>query len=153
MKMMNNLQQTLNLLKKGREKLILDIVSYNRYDIYKKLFRHEKNISGQQLILEQYYTEWINYHLIEAFDISKELGCFVVKIFNPIIEKRIKINKKEAITINQIVPQILGEKLKILDSFMTIEDINEDRLNQLQFMIERDNAVFNRYLEEINEFS
>jgi hypothetical protein len=54
------------------------------------------------------------------------------------------------VVIKQIVPQLLAEKINILKTFMNVEDINEARINQIKFMLERDNALFNRYLEKLN---
>ena len=147
------LSQAMRTLKNGREKLVADVVSHNRHDIYSWLFRHEKNIHGKNLVFHKYFTEWINTQLNEAFAVSDELGCLIVKLLSPIIEQRASIEKEQSVVIKRIVPQLLTEKIKILKTFMNIEDITETRINQIKFMLERDNALFNRYLEELNEVS
>jgi hypothetical protein len=143
------LTQTIKILKSGREKLIADVKD-QRPDIFSWLFRHEKNIHGQNLVFHKYFIEWINTQINEAFSISNELGCFIVKILSPIIEQRASIEKEQLAVIKQIVPQLLAEKVRILENFMNVEDINETRLNQIKFMLERDNALFNRHLENID---
>lgn len=147
------LTETIEVLKHGREKLIDDVVSRNRHDIYKWLFQHEKNPHGQRLIFEKYFVEWINTQLEEAFTISKTFGCQMVKLLSPLIEEKASIEKESAVVIKGLVPQLLSEKIKILKDFMYVENLNESRLNELQFMLERDNALFNRYLEELNGIS
>jgi len=144
------LTETIEVLKHGREKLINDVISRNRYDIYKWLFQHEKNQHGQRLVFEKYFIEWINSQLEEAFAISNAFGCQMVKRLSPLIEEKASLEKESAVVIKGLVPQLLSEKVKILKNFMYVEDLNESRLNELRFMLEKDNALFNRYLEEMD---
>lgn len=93
------------------------------------------------MVFHKYFTEWIDIQLNEAFSVSDDLGCFIVKILSPIIEQRAPIKKGQSVVINQIIPQLLAIIIKI---FMNIEDINEARINQIKFILEYGNALFNR---------
>jgi hypothetical protein len=144
------LPETIEILKNGRAKLVGDVISHNRYDIFKWLFRHEKNPHGQRMVFDKYFIEWINFQLQKAFSISNEVGCIVVGLLSPLIEERASIEKESANAVKEIIPQLLSEKVAILKQFMHVEDLTESRINQIESMMERDNALFNRSLEELS---
>jgi len=144
------LLDTMKILKNGREKLIGDVVHHKRDDIYRWLFRHRKNYYGQRLVFDKYLTEWINSQLSEAFSVSKELGCRIAKYLSPIIDER-AAEEKQIDDIAETIPQLLNEKVNFLKSLMNVDDINETRINHIKFKMEQDNALFDRYLEELSE--
>jgi len=149
----STLSGTLEILKKGREKLISDVIYNKTYDIFKWLFLHEENIHGQKLGFDKYFLEWINSQLIEAFSVSNELGCIIVKLLSPIIEERAFIEREQTVIITKMVPQLLTEQIKILRTFMIVENLNEERLNEIKFEMDRDKAFFKRQLRQLEELN
>ncbi|MDR2008955.1 MAG: hypothetical protein LBQ22_00540 [Bacteroidales bacterium] len=138
----------LKILQEGRKKLIDDVSAYNGYQMFRWLFKHRKNLHGKRLAFYKYFFEWINAQLITAFEDSRELGVIIVKLLSPFIEEWEQIEK---LIIGSMVPQLLTEKTTVLQSFMNVEDMNEMKLNKIRFMMEKDDADFEKMLEELAE--
>ena len=134
--------------------LLEDVVYHRRHDVLRILFKYEDNHRMMSLIFEQYFVEWINTLVKESFSHSNELGTLFVGILARFLEDRLKIRKNDLIMISKLIPDLLDEKISIMKSFMFVDEMNEAKLNQLNFMIEKDNALFKRLwkeLEELNE--
>jgi len=54
---------------------------------------------------------------------------------------------------NRFVPQLLTEQIKILRTFMMVENLNEERLNEIKFEMDRDKAFFKRQLRQLEELN
>jgi hypothetical protein len=141
----------LKILQEGRKKLINDVSAYNGYQVFGWLLKHRKNLHGKRLALDKYFVEWINTQLNTAFEDSTELGVIIVKLLSPLIEERAQIEKQSSVVIGSMVPQLLTEKIIVLQEFMRVEDMNEIKLNKIRFMMEKDNADFENSLEELTE--
>jgi hypothetical protein len=146
-------EAALGILRRGRERLIEDVLEYKRPDVYSWLFKHEENPHGRRMVFDMYFVEWINIQLRDAFNLSSALGAAMTRHLCSLIEERAAIERKSAVLVNAMIPDLLDEKIKVLRVFMRVENINEARLNKLYFWQEQDNAVYNRKLKEILEKS
>jgi hypothetical protein len=145
-----HLLDMLEILKTGRGELISDILVQRRYD-FKVFFKYEDNPRVLSIAFTQYFVEWINALVKIAFYTSKELGVRMVQCLSPIVEERLNINASDIQTIDTMLPQLFEEKINALKAFLKVEGISEEKLNKLDFTIERENALFNRLWKSIEK--
>lgn len=143
--------QVAQLMKKHRKLLINQIINLDLTELLEKSFRYEKSPKICRIALEQAFCLWMNQQIESSFQISKEVGSLCVQKLSPLVHKNLNFYISENSEESKLVSELLIHKVNMMESLLNLEDINENRLNKLKLQMSKDEALFNRIFNNLQD--
>lgn len=143
--------QVVQLMKKHRQLLINQVVNLELTELLEKSFRYEKSPKICQIALEQAFCLWMNQQIESSFQISKEVGSLCVQKLAPLVHKNLNFYISENSEESKLVSELLIHKVNMMESLLNFEDINGNRLNKLKLQMSKDEALFNRIFNNLQD--
>ena len=144
-KLNNELEYSLDLLKRKREDLVSLFIKKDE-ELLRKTFEYEKSPTAFSLVRSQFITQWINEHFeqITDDDISDEVRKSAVKVCSQLISE----DKDKDSGIAEFKQAMVKEKLKIIQEFIATADRQNQNLEKLKLIRYKNKRLFERKLEK-----
>ena len=144
-KLNNELEYSLDLLKRKREDLVSLFIKKDE-ELLRKTFEYEKSPAAFSLVRSQFITQWIDEHFeqITDDDISDEVRKSAVKVCSQLISE----DKDKDSGIAEFKQAIVKEKLKVIQEFIATADRQNHNLEKLKLMRYKNKRLFERKLEK-----
>lgn len=146
----NDLLYILTLFFKKRVELISPFLEKN-YEWIGKSFKYERNQDAFDMVRECFLTIWIDKHITQIIedDIPEHVRYKVMELLSEYMN-----TQNSELDDSKIKHSLLETKLKVLKTLLNADDLNNQKLNELRYSIEKDKALFEReflkYESEIN---
>lgn len=144
-KLNNELEYSLDLLKRKREDLVSLFIKKDE-ELLRKTFEYEKSPVAFSWVRSQFITQWIDEHFekITDDDISNEVRKSAVKVCSQLISE----DKDKDSVIAEFKQAMVKEKLKIIQEFITTADRQNHNFEKLKLMRYKNKRLFERKLEK-----
>ena len=141
----------LNVLHVLRESMVFDFTS-NNYELYISMFKYEQNENLMNLAIDKYYTGWVNSHwdqYISQID-GGQLNSKNISVMVNVMHRLIKESMSTEVHTDLFVYLAKG-KLRFYEELLQIGDKDIKRYNELLYQYEKDKAIFERTLREVQQ--
>ena len=147
----NTLIDILTILKKGRKKLLYDFIN-EKTDIFEAMFKYEDDEQLMSLVIDKYFTEYINYHfeLLKEIQNNHNLEINFSKVMLEFINHFDNLNKNSRYS-EKLYYKILQDKKNILEELISIGCSDREKFNQLKYIYQKDKRLFDREIKLVGE--
>jgi len=148
----------IEMLKRGREKLINDFLS-NNHDIFIPMFKYRKFSEHMDLSIEKYFSMWLDHHLqimkefFEVNEIDKQIVSELKENFAPIFLKLIEHTNIEIITKNYsgLFRLLLKKKIELLEKISKIGDKSNEKYQELELEFYKTKDLYEKQIERLKK--